>query len=149
MHLRSALVSVGGGVVAFFVATIAVTEALDPYVWPSVMLGLPIGVVLGLSTVALTYVGLQYRRERRAMGAVSTQTRRLLQATLAAVAAGVVVGGATVGGLATAALGLALALLVGLAVGLAAAAVATVLVWLLGRTGGERADAKNGRAGDG
>jgi MFS family permease len=130
MHRRSALVSLLVGGVAFLVGAVAVTEALSPYVWPSLLVGIPVGVVVGLSTVALAYLVLAYRRERRETGAVSTGTRRRLRATVAAVIAGMVVGGATVGGIATAALGLALALLVGLIVGVVAAAIAAMLVWV-------------------
>lgn len=137
MHRRSALVSLLAGGAAFLVGTVAVTEALSPYVWPSLLVGLPVGLVAGLSTVALTYVGLGYRREHRGTGAVSTGTRRRLQATVAAVVAGMVVGGATVGGLATAALGLALALLAGIGVGLVAAVVAATLVWVRTRDDGD------------
>lgn len=127
------------GGVTFVLGTVAVTEALSPYVWPSLLVALPVGVVVGFSTVALAYVGLGYRRERRETGAVSTGTRRRLRAVVAAVVAAVVVGGATVGGLATAAFGLALALFAGLAVGFVAAAVAATVVWVRGRDETDRA----------
>lgn len=144
MNLRDALVSLVAGILAFGTGTVVVTEALDPYVWPALLVGLPVGVVLALSTVVVTYIGLGYRREQRTTGAVSVRTRRRLRATRAAVATGVVAGGATVGGLATAAFGLALALVVGLAVGLMAALFAAALVWVGGRRGDEGADETSG-----
>jgi hypothetical protein len=141
MQLRRAVGSLVAGVVAFGLGTVGVTEALDPYVWPSLMLGLPVGVVLGVSTALVVYAGSTYRTERRETGAVSLRTRRWWWATLAAVGAGVVGGGLAVGVLATQAVGLAFALLVGLGVALLAATVGAVLAWYVG---GER----GGRAGE-
>lgn len=139
MQGRRAVGSLLAGVVAFGLGTVVVTEALDPYVWPSLVLGLPVGVVLGVSTVLVAYAGSTYSAERRETGRVSARTRRWWWTTLAAVGAGVVGSGLSVGVLATQAIGLALALLVGLAVGLLAATVAAALVWYAGRERSERA----------
>lgn len=76
MQLRNALLSLLVGVVAFGVGTVLVTEALDPYIWPSLLVGLPVGIVLGLSTVLLTYVSVGYWQERRAGGTASARTKR-------------------------------------------------------------------------
>lgn len=144
MQLRRAVGSLLAGVVAFGLGTVGVTEALDPYVWPSLMLGLPVGLVLGVSTTLVAYAGSTYRAERRETGSVSLRTRRWWWATLAAVGAGVVGGGLAVGVLATQAVGLALALLVGLGVALLAAAVGAVLAWYVGGARGERAGGASG-----
>jgi len=42
------------GVLGFLAVGIGVTEALDPYVWPSAMLGLPAGIVAGAALLPLT-----------------------------------------------------------------------------------------------
>lgn len=89
--LAKSIVSLVAGVIAFAVVCIGVTEALAPYVWPSVMLGLPAGLVAGTVTVPLTFLGLRYREERRETGAVSAETRRRLR-TLGGATAGFVLG---------------------------------------------------------
>lgn len=148
MQRRTALVSLLAGIAAFGLGTVTVTAALDPYVWPSLLVGLPVGVVLGVSTLLVTSVGVAYRDERRDAGTVSVRTRRRLWATLTAVVVGIVVGGAAVAALATQAIGLALALVVGLAVGVVAGVVAALLVWFVGReettTENESAEKTNG-----
>lgn len=148
MQRRNALrvlLALLAGVVVFGLGTVVVTEALDPFVWPSLLVGLPVGVVLGASATLITYVGEGYRVERRDTGTVSARTRRRLRATLAAVGGGVVVGGAGVALLANQAVGVALALLVGLGLGLAGGVVSGSVVWFRGRDGWEEADADRTR----
>lgn len=144
MTLRTALVSLLAGVVAFSLGTVVVTEALDPYVWPSLLVGLPVGVGLGLSTVLVAYVSIGYLQERRDTGSVSAQTRRRLWTIIAAVVAAIVVGGATAGLLATQAVGVATALFAGIPVGTVAAVLAAAVVWYVGReeSGGETENAE-------
>ncbi|WP_152042310.1 hypothetical protein [Salinigranum salinum] len=70
--------------IAVLVVTIGVTEALTPYVWPALLLGLPIGVALGVVAVAFTFVGLTARAERADTGSVSREAARRLRTMLAA-----------------------------------------------------------------
>lgn len=137
MQLRNALLALLAGVVAFGLGTAVVTEALDPYVWPSLLVGIPVGVVVGVSVMAVTYVGVGYWQERRDSGTASARTRRRFWATVAAVAAGIVVGGVTVALLATHAVGLATGVIAGMVTGLVAAGLAAALVWSAGRDGNE------------
>ncbi len=132
------LVTVAGsivvGLVAFVAITVLVTEGLEPYVWPSLLVGLPAGVVAGVAAAVLTFLGANYSEERRTETGVSQRTAVRLRAALGAIA-GFVVGG----GLGTAAFALwggGLAggtLFVGLPAGLLAAAVAG---YVAARSGG-------------
>ncbi|APW99605.1 hypothetical protein CHINAEXTREME_18325 [Halobiforma lacisalsi AJ5] len=123
------------GVLAFLVVGIGVTEALDPYVWPSLMLGLPAGLVAGIALIPLTYLGFTYREEVAATGQASERTARRLRATVAGIAGFVVGGGLATAALSTGAVGLATAMLFGgLPVGLVVAAVAAFLASRRGRS---------------
>ena len=75
-----------GGLGGLFVA-VAVTAVLDPYIWPSAIVGLPVGIFVAVALVALSHAGLTLQAERRA-GGVTAQTRRRSWATLAAVLGG-------------------------------------------------------------
>lgn len=124
-----ALVSLVAGVVAAVAVGVGVTALLAPYVWPSALVGLPVGLVAGVATVALAWLGVAYRAERAETGHASATTVRRLWTTLAAVVGFVLGGALAVAVLATQAVGLATALLTGgLPVGLVSAAVAAVLV---------------------
>lgn len=127
MDSRRFLVSLFGGLVAALAVGVGVTAALDPYLWPSALVGLPAGVVAGVTALPLTYFGLAYLAERR-RGRVSTSTAARLWATVAAVGAFVGAGGLAVALLWTLAVGLATALLLGGVVGVVAAAVAALAV---------------------
>lgn len=107
--ILKSIVSLLAGALAFVVIGVGVTEALDPYVWPSAMLGLPAGIVAGMIVLPLTYLGLTYWSEQRETGQASARTRRRLS-TLAGATIGFVVGG-----------GLAMAVISTQAVGLASA----------------------------
>lgn len=75
-----------GGLGGLFVA-VAVTAVLDPYIWPSAIVGLPVGVLVAVALMALSHAGLTLQAERRA-GGVTAQTRRRSWATLAAILGG-------------------------------------------------------------
>lgn len=123
--------SLVAGVVAVVVVGLAVTALLDPYVWPSAMLGLPAGVVVGLSTAPLLFAWWTVRDERAATGTVSPETRMLALGITGAVAG--FVGGVLAATVTVTGLGMSLAaamLMVGLPVGLLGA----VVVGLLGAT---------------
>lgn len=118
------------GVLVSVAVGVGVTEMLDPYVWPSLMLGLPAGLVAGAVALPLTYIGLTARSERRETGSVSTRTRRQLRTLISATAGFVVGGGLAMAVLWTQAVGLATAMLFGAApVGLVTAAVAGYLAF--------------------
>ncbi len=55
MRVRNVLVSLLAGVVVFGLGTVLVTEALSPYVWPSLMVGLVVGTVVGALAAALVW----------------------------------------------------------------------------------------------
>lgn len=121
------------GMLAFAVVGVAVTEALDPYVWPSAMLGLPAGLVAGAVALPLTYLGLTYWSERKETGQASAQTRRRLR-TLAGATVGFVGGGGlAVAVIWTQAVGLATAMLfAGFPVGVLSGAVVGYLAYRQG-----------------
>lgn len=117
------------GVCGFLGVGVAVTELLAPYVWPSLMLGVPVGLVAGIVLVPLTYLGVTYWEERRATGAASQMTVRRFWATTAALVGFVAGGGVAVVALTTQAVGLASAiLLAGLPVGGISGGLAAYLV---------------------
>ena len=128
-RLPRALLSVAVGVLVFLGVTIAVTEGLAPYVWPSLMVGVPVGGVAGVAAVPLAVFGLAARAERRQTGRVRKRTRRDLSTT-AAVLGGFVVGGALAFAAAmTQAIGLATTMLVvAVPAGLLTATVAGIVV---------------------
>jgi hypothetical protein len=93
------------GAVAFVVVFVGLAAALDPYVWPSALVALPIALALGVATVVLADVGLRYRAARAApdatadgidrararfLGALAGTAAFLVVGTLAAVVAGTV-----------------------------------------------------------
>lgn len=43
------------GLVTLFVVGFGVTALLDPYVWPSLLVGIPAGVVTGVLVTVVTY----------------------------------------------------------------------------------------------
>jgi uncharacterized protein (DUF2062 family) len=117
------------GVCGFLGVGVAVTELLAPYVWPSLMIGVPVGVVTGMVLVPLTYLSVTYWEERRATGTASQRTVRRFWATTAALVGFVVGGGGVVVALTTQPVGLASAmLLAGLPVGALSGVLAASLV---------------------
>ncbi|WP_336037817.1 hypothetical protein [Halobacterium yunchengense] len=131
MHTYAkALVSLAVGLLGLVAVGVAVTALLDPYVWPSLLLGAPAGVVAGVALVPLTYFGLTYWSERRATGSASVRTTRRLWTTVAGVLGFVAGGALATAVLWTQAVGLASAmLLAGLPVGVLASALAAVLAF--------------------
>ena len=128
-RLPQALLSVAVGVFVFLGVTIAVTEGLAPFVWPSLMLGVPAGVVAGVAAVPLVFFGIAYRSERRNTGRASERTRRRLSITAAAIGGFVIGSGLTLAVVMTQAIGLATAILVAaLPAGLLTAVVAAIVV---------------------
>ncbi|MFC5971704.1 hypothetical protein ACFPYI_10205 [Halomarina salina] len=55
MNVRRVLVSLLVAVLALLVVGIGVTAALDPYVWPSLFVGIPAGVLAALVAGGVTY----------------------------------------------------------------------------------------------
>ena len=126
--LLKALAALLAGIFGFVLVTVAVTEALDPYVWPSVMLGLPVGLVAGVATTELAYLGLTAWSERARTGSVSPATRTRFRTAVAAVA-GFTAGGGLAFAVLAQQIGIATAMMwVGLPVGLVTAAVAAYAV---------------------
>ena len=101
------------GVLGFLAVGIGVTVALDPYIWPSAMLGLPAGIIAGAALLPLTYIGLTYWEERTTTGTASPETSRRLWATVAALLGFLGGGGLAMIVLSTQAIGLAAAMLFG------------------------------------
>ncbi|MFC4541375.1 hypothetical protein ACFO5R_05485 [Halosolutus amylolyticus] len=117
------------GVLGFLAVGIGVTEALAPYVWPSAMLGLPAGLVVGIALAPLTYLGVTYWEERAAAGQVTERTARRFWTTVAAIGGFVGGGGLAMAVLWTQAVGLATAMIFGgLPVGIVTAVLAAYLV---------------------
>ncbi|WP_221625607.1 hypothetical protein [Halobellus ruber] len=114
--------SLSVGALGFIGAGAGVTELLDPHVWPSVLLGLPVGFVVGVVLVAFRYLGLTYWDERLRTGTASQDTVRRFRTTTAALL-GFVTGGGLAVVLSTQAMGLASAVLVGIRSGAPAAYV--------------------------
>ncbi|MFP4217836.1 MAG: hypothetical protein ACLFR6_03215 [Salinarchaeum sp.] len=67
--------------------TAAATAVLDPYLWPSAIVGLPVGAFVAVAPMALSHAGLTLQAERQA-GGVTERTRRRSWATLAAILGG-------------------------------------------------------------
>lgn len=125
-----AIASLFVGVLGFFVVGIGVTELLDPHVWPSLMLGLAAGLIVGVALIPLTYLGVTYWEERRATGTGSQDTVRRFRTTAAAFVGFVAGGGIAVAVLSTQATGLASAiLLAGLPAGAVSGTLAAYLVF--------------------
>lgn len=123
------VVSLSVGALGFIGVGAGVTELLAPHVWPSVLLGLPVGFVVGVVLVPFTYLGLTYWDERRRTGTASQDTVRRFRTTTAALF-GFVTGGGLAVVLSTQAMGLASAILgVGFPVGILSGALAAYLVF--------------------
>lgn len=117
------------GAVAFLVVFVGLTAALDPYVWPSALVSLPIAVVLGAGAAVLTGAGLADRAARAADGTDAPDAERArtrFVAVLAGLAAFLVVGAlaAALAGTIMMLSYLAAVLFVGFPVGLLAAVLA-------------------------
>lgn len=118
------------GVLGFVVVGVGVTKLLDPYVWPSLMLGLPLGLVAGIALIPLTYLGVTYWEEQRATGTVSLKTVRRFWTTTATLLGFVAGGGLAVVVLSTQAMGLASAILLGgLPIGIVSGVLVAFLVY--------------------
>jgi hypothetical protein len=128
--LVRSLASLLAGVLAFAVVGVGVTALLDPYVWPSALLGLPAGLVAGTVALPLTYLGLTARGERRETGRVSARTGRRLRTLAGATVGFLVVGGLAMAVVWTMAVSLATAMVfVGFPAGLLGAVVAGYLAF--------------------
>jgi hypothetical protein len=55
VNVDRTLVSLAVAVVTLLVVGVGVTAALDPYVWPSLVVGIPAGVVAALVAGGLAY----------------------------------------------------------------------------------------------
>ncbi|WP_312907525.1 hypothetical protein [Natronosalvus caseinilyticus] len=127
-RLLKVSVSLFVGILGLFVVGIGVTEALGPYVWPSIMLGLPAGLVAGIALAVLTYQGVTYREEVADTGRATARTVGRLRATVAGIVGFVVGGGLAAVVLWTQAVGLATAMILELPVGIFVAVLAAVFV---------------------
>jgi hypothetical protein len=128
MHvvLRAAI-SLLVAIVAFGIATVGITAALQPRIEFSLLVGLPVGVFAGLTALFAAYVRLRYRDER-AKESPSWSMRRWSRAAVAAVLALVVVTALGLALYALGSLGFAVGVLtVGLPVTVPVAAVAGYL----------------------
>lgn len=117
------------GLLGFVAVGVAVTELLDPYIWPSLMLGLPIGLLVGVAFIPLTYLGVTYWEERRTTGSASQETVRRLWTGVAAFLGFLVGGGLAVAILSAQAMGLASALLAGFPAGIVSGVLVGYLVY--------------------
>lgn len=61
----AALISLAGGLVTFLAVALGVTALLDPYIWPSALVGLPVGAIAGVAVAVLGYHALSTRRPGR------------------------------------------------------------------------------------
>lgn len=59
------LVSLFGGLVTFGIVAFAVTAALDPFIWPSALVGLPAGLVTGAAVAVVGYHYLTHRHDQK------------------------------------------------------------------------------------
>lgn len=64
--LSKTLASLAVGLLAFLATGIAVTAVLDPYIWPSLLVGAPVAVTVGVTALLATVATLRYRERRRA-----------------------------------------------------------------------------------
>lgn len=55
MHSRRLVASLAAGLLVGVVVAVWVTASLDPFVWPSAVVGLPAGLLAGMATTALAY----------------------------------------------------------------------------------------------
>ncbi|USZ66663.1 hypothetical protein NGM10_07870 [Halorussus salilacus] len=58
MTRRTALLALATGLSAFLVVGVAVTELLSARIWPSLLVGIPVGIAAGLAGAAFVYGGL-------------------------------------------------------------------------------------------
>jgi hypothetical protein len=65
-RLVTVLLSLVAGLVTFVVVGLGVTEVLDPYIWSSALVGLPVGAILGVAISVLGYHVLTTRGRLRA-----------------------------------------------------------------------------------
>lgn len=85
-----AAVALLAGLLGFVAGTLVVTASLDPYIWPSLIVGLPVGLVVGATLLVATLSGLRYR-ERRATDELTPGVVAMVRAGIVGVAACVVV----------------------------------------------------------
>ncbi|RBI64320.1 hypothetical protein DMJ13_07525 [halophilic archaeon] len=132
-----AIVSLLVGGVGFLVGLVVATELLTPYVWPALLVSLPVALVAGVLAAGLTYGGLSYREQQARYGEPSPRTVAALGALVVGTAAFVVTAPVVAYALGFASVPLATALLFGgLPVGLIASAVgAAVGASYAGRSG--------------
>ena len=64
-RLVTVLLSLVGGLVTFVAVGLGLTEVLDPYIWPSALVGLPVGGILGVAVAVLGYHVLTTRGRHR------------------------------------------------------------------------------------
>jgi hypothetical protein len=55
MHPRRVAASLAVGLFVAVVAAVWVSASLDPFIWPSALVGVPTGLVVGAATAALAY----------------------------------------------------------------------------------------------
>ncbi|WP_321112666.1 hypothetical protein [Halorussus salinisoli] len=55
MSVKNLAVALAVGVVSFLAVAVTVTELLSTRIWPSAIVGLPVGVLAGLLGVGATY----------------------------------------------------------------------------------------------
>jgi hypothetical protein len=97
--LTRSLASLVAGAAALVVVGASVTAVLDPVVWPSLFVGIPLGLAAGATAATATYLGLVARDERARLGAVSSRTTRRFRVSLAAFVVSVVLSGVVVAAL--------------------------------------------------
>lgn len=88
--LSKTLVSLVVGLLAFLATGIAVTAVLDPYIWPSLLVGAPVAVTVGATALFATVATLRYR-ERRRVGTLDAGAVAAYRAAVVAVATCLVV----------------------------------------------------------
>jgi uncharacterized membrane protein len=88
--LSKTLVSLAVGLLAFLATGIAVTAVLDSHVWPSLLVGVPVGVTVGVTAFLATVATLRYR-ERRRSGDLDASVVAAYRAAVVAVATCLVV----------------------------------------------------------
>lgn len=62
------------GVATFLTAFVVATELLAPYVWPALLVSLPVACVAGVAGVGLAFLGLRYRAEKIQHGRATPRT---------------------------------------------------------------------------
>ncbi|MFC4406393.1 hypothetical protein [Haloarchaeobius iranensis] len=88
--LSKTLVSLAVGLLAFLATGIAVTAVLDPYIWPSLLVGAPVAVTVGVTALLAAVATLRYR-ERRRVGELDAGAVAAYRAAVVAVATCLVV----------------------------------------------------------